>query len=261
VTNERIGGYRIVRKLGEGGMGVVYEAEDSKLERHVAIKTLSERFSEDPERIARLQREARTLASLQHPNVAFIFGLEEADDQHFLVMELVEGEDLVERLRRGALPLDEALQLSVQIAEGLEAAHEKGVVHRDLKPGNVMVTPEGKAKILDFGLARSYHRETTADTDISESPTITVAMTKQGVLLGTAPYMSPEQARGKRVDWRTDIWAFGCMLYELLTGRPAFPGETVSDTLALILEREPDWELLPKSLPPPDPAPGEAMPD
>jgi serine/threonine-protein kinase len=165
-------------------------------------------------------------------------------------MELVEGEDLAEHLRRGALPLDEALQLSVQIAEGLEAAHEKGIVHRDLKPGNVMVTPDGNAKILDFGLARSYQGETTEGSDVGDSPTITVAMTKQGVLLGTAPYMSSEQARGKRVDWRTDIWAFGCMLYELLTGRPAFPGETVSDTLALILEREPDWEQLPKSLPP-----------
>jgi serine/threonine-protein kinase len=231
-------------------MGVVYEAEDSKLERHVALKTLSERFSEDPERIARLQREARTLASLQHPNVAAIFGLEEADDHHFLVMELVEGEDLAERLRRVTLPLDEALQLSVQIAEGLEAAHEKGIVHRDLKPGNVMVTPEGKAKILDFGLARSYHGETTAGSDIADSPTITAAMTQQGVILGTAAYMSPEQARGKRVDWRTDIWAFGCILYELLTGRPAFPGETVSDTLASILTQEPNWELLPKSLPP-----------
>ncbi len=250
MTDERIGDYRIIRKLGEGGMGVVYEAEDSKLKRHVALKTLSERFAEDPDRIARLQHEARTLASLQHPNVAVIFGLEEADGQHFLVMEFVEGENLAERLRRGAVPLDEALQLSVQIAEGLEAAHEKGIVHRDLKPGNVMVTPERKAKILDFGLARSYQGETATGSDIGDSPTITVAMTKQGVLLGTAPYMSPEQARGKRVDWRTDIWAFGCMLYELLTGRPAFPGETVSDTLALILEREPDWEQLPKNLPP-----------
>ncbi len=250
MTNERIGDYRIIRKLGEGGMGVVYEAEDSKLERRVALKTLSERFTEDPERIARLQREARTLASLQHPNVAVIFGLEEADDQHFLVMELVEGENLAEHLRRGTVPLDEALQLSVQIAEGLEAAHEKGVVHRDLKPGNVRVTPEGKAKILDFGLARSYQGETTAGSDIGDSPTVTVEMTKEGVLLGTAPYMSPEQARGKRVDWRSDIWAFGCILYELLTGRPAFPGETVTDTLTLILEREPDWECLPKSIPP-----------
>jgi serine/threonine-protein kinase len=230
VIGQTISHYRILEKLGQGGMGVVYKAEDTKLRREVALKTLPDRFAEDTERIARLQGEARSLATLQHSNIASIYGLEEADDQCFVVMELVEGEDLASRLRRGALPNGEALQIALQIAEGLEAAHENGIVHRDVKPGNVKVTPDGGVKILDFGLARVYEGNATADTDLPDSPTITAAMTQQGVLLGTAAYMSPEQARGKRVDWRTDIWAFGCLLYELLTGELAFPGETVSDT-------------------------------
>jgi serine/threonine-protein kinase len=249
-TPPEIDGYRIIGKLGEGGMGVVYRGEDTTLRREVALKTLPVRFADDPERVARLEREARTLASLQHPNVAALFGLEEAGGQSVLVMEMVEGEDLAARLRRGALPVDETLDIALQVAKGLEAAHEKDIVHRDLKPANVKVTPQGQVKILDFGLARAYQGDTTADGDMANSPTISEVMTQKGVILGTAAYMSPEQARGKRVDWRSDIWAFGCLLYELLTGVQAFPGETVSDTLVSILEREPDWEQLPKRLPP-----------
>jgi serine/threonine protein kinase/Tol biopolymer transport system component len=249
MIGKTFGHYEVVELLGRGGMGEVYRGRDTKLRREVALKTLPDPFASDPERIARLQREARTLASFQHLNVASIFGLEEAEGQEFVVMELVEGEDLARRLGRGPLPVEEALEIAFQIAEGLEAAHEKGIVHRDLKPANVKVTPEGKVKILDFGLARACHSEST-DPDMAHSPTISEVMTQKGVLLGTAAYMSPEQARGKRVDHRTDIWAFGCLLYELLTGRMAFPGETVSDTLASILQREPDWAKLPNRVPP-----------
>ena len=242
------GHYEIVEKLGKGGMGEVFRALDKNLGRHVAIKVLPEEFSTDLERLARFEREAKLLAALNHPNIAAVYGFEEAKGFRFLVMELVEGETLKTRLDRGALSMDDALEICRQVAEGLEAAHEKGVIHRDLKPGNIMITAEGKVKILDFGLAKAFEGE-TAGVDIANSPTITAKMTEPGVILGTAAYMSPEQARGRSVDKRADIWAFGCVLYEGLTGRRAFHGETVSDTLAHILKGEPDWKLLPHDTP------------
>jgi serine/threonine-protein kinase len=207
--------YKITDKLGAGGMGEVYRAEDTNLDRQVAIKVLPDVFADDPERLARFEREAKLLASLNHTNIASIYGLEQADGKRFLVLELVEGETLAERIRKGPLPVDEALEVCRQIAEGLESAHEKGVIHRDLKPANVKITPERKAKILDFGLAKAFHEEPAA-TDLSHSPTITEGMTREGVILGTAAYMSPEQAKGKPVDKRADIWAWGCVLYECL---------------------------------------------
>ena len=214
----------------------------------MAIKVLPEEFAENEERLARFKREAKVLASLNHPNIAAIYGLEQFEGTHYLVLELVPGETLAQRISRGPIPVDEALPLFVQIAEGLEAAHEKGVIHRDLKPGNVMVTTEGKPKILDFGLAKALKGEGQGQ-DLSQSPTLTKDATEVGVLLGTAPYMSPEQARGQTLDKRSDIWAFGCCLYEAVTGKAAFLGETVSDTLAKVLEREPDWDALPTSIP------------
>jgi serine/threonine-protein kinase len=229
-------------------MGEVYRALDWNLGRHVAIKILPEEFSADPERVARFEREAKLLATLNHPNIAAVHGFEDAKGLRFLVLELVEGETLQTRLDRSALPMDEALETCRQVAEGLEAAHERGVVHRDLKPGNIMITPEGKVKILDFGLAKAQAGDTTS-VDIANSPTITAQMTEPGVILGTAAYMSPEQARGRSVDKRADIWAFGCVLYECLTGKRAFQGETVSDTLAQILKGEPDWTALPANTP------------
>lgn len=231
-------------------MGEVYLAEDTNLKRQVAIKVLPKTFALDSERIARFEREARLLASLNHPNIATIYGLEKSDDQQFLVMELVEGETLAERIKKGPLPLDEALKVCKQIAEGLESAHEKGIIHRDLKPSNVKVTAEGDVKILDFGLAKAFQEEpAVAATDLSKSPTLTDQMTRPGVIIGTAAYMSPEQARSQTVDKRADIWAFGCVLYECLTGKPALQGETVTDTLALILKGEPDWTKLPSNTP------------
>jgi serine/threonine protein kinase/Tol biopolymer transport system component len=240
--------YRILAKLGAGGMGEVYRAEDLSLNRQVAIKVLPDMFAGDPERLARFQREARVLASLNHPNIAAIHGVEEADGKRFLVLELVEGETLAERLVRGPLSLEETLDVCRQIAEGLEGAHEKNIIHRDLKPSNVKITPEGKVKILDFGLARAFHDQ-ISEVDIINSPTITADMTRPGVILGTAAYMSPEQARGKAVDKRADIWAFGCILYECLTGLRAFSGETITETLAAILKGEPDWQVLPGTVP------------
>ena len=240
--------YKVQEKIGEGGMGEVYLAKDTKLDREVAVKVLPATFSENKERLARFEREARLLASLNHPNIAAIYELEESDGVHFLALEYVPGETLAERIKRGPIPVDEALPLFKQIAEGLEAAHEKGVIHRDLKPANIKVTPEGKVKVLDFGLAKAMAGETPTQ-GLSESPTIDQGATETGVLLGTAPYMSPEQARGKPVDKRIDIWAFGCCLYEALTGRAAFAGETVSDTIAKILEHEADWDLLPEATP------------
>ena len=242
------GHYEVLEKLGQGGMGEVYQALDKNLGRQVAIKILPEEFSADPERVARFEREAKLLATLNHPNIAAVHGFEEAKGLRFLVLELVEGETLQARLDKGALPIDEVLETCRQVAEGLEAAHERGVVHRDLKPGNIMITPEGKVKILDFGLAKAYVAETTG-LDIANSPTITARMTEPGVILGTAAYMSPEQARSRPVDKKTDIWAFGCVLYECLTGKRAFYGETVSDTLAHILKGEPDWSKLPPDTP------------
>ena len=242
------GHYEVLGKLGQGGMGEVYRALDRNLGRHVAIKVLPEEFAADPERLARFEREAKLLATLNHPNIGAVYGFEEDQRLRFLVLELVEGETLQTRLDRGALPMDEALETCRQMAEGLEAAHERGVVHRDLKPGNIMITPEGKVKILDFGLAKAYGGETTG-VDIEKSPSITAQMTEPGVILGTAAYMSPEQARGRSVGKRADIWAFGCVLYECLTGTRAFHGETVSDTLAHILKGEPDWSRLPTETP------------
>jgi serine/threonine protein kinase/Tol biopolymer transport system component len=242
------GKYRILEEIGRGGMGVVYEAEDTKLARKVAVKVLPEIFTADQERLARFEREARVLASLNHPNVASIYGVEEAEGRRFLVLEFVEGETLAERLVRGPLPLEEALDVCSQIAEGLEGAHEKNIIHRDLKPSNVKITPEGKVKILDFGLARAFHDQ-ISEVDIIKSPTITADMTQPGVILGTAAYMSPEQAKGKLVDKRADIWAFGCILYECLTGKLAFAGDTITETLAAILKGEPNWQSLPADIP------------
>jgi hypothetical protein len=238
------GRYEILGQIGAGGMGEVYRAIDKNLGRPVAIKVLPAAFAEDKERMARFEREAKLLAVLNHPNIAAIHGLEESEGRRFLVLELAEGETLQSRLNRGPLPVDEAVETCRQLAEGLEAAHEKGIVHRDLKPGNIMITPEGKVKILDFGLAKAFGAETTG-IDIEKSPTITAQMTEPGVILGTAAYMSPEQARSRPVDKRTDIWSFGCVLFECLTGTRAFYGETVSDTLAYVLKSEPDWDKLP----------------
>jgi serine/threonine protein kinase len=230
-------------------MGEVFLADDLSLDRKVALKFLPEAFTGDPERMARFEREAKLLASLNHPNIAAIHGLEQADGKRFLVLELVEGETLAQRLSKGPLPVEEALGVCHQIAEGLEAAHEKGVIHRDLKPANVMITAGDKIKILDFGLAKALADETQT-IDSSQSPTLTEAMTRPGVVLGTAAYMSPEQAKGKAVDKRADIWAFGCILYECLSGKRAFEGETVTETLAAILKGEPDLQALPAATPP-----------
>jgi len=252
VVGRTLGQYEILRPLGAGGMGEVYRARDSKLKRDVAIKLLPEDVAGDPERLVRLQREAELLAALNHPNIAAIYNLEEHDGAHFLVLELIEGETLDARLRRGALPIGEALDLCGQIAEALEAAHDAGIIHRDLKPANVIVTAGGRAKVLDFGIAKALEpgnaRAPGAAGDRSETARPT-ALTDTGMILGTAPYMSPEQVRGQPVDARTDIWAFGCILYECLSGRRAFERETVADTLAAIVERDPDWSVLPASIP------------
>jgi len=243
--------YRLVGKIGEGGMGVVWKAHDSRLNRHVAIKLLPDELSGDTERIARLRHEARTLASLHHPNVASIFGLEETGTERFLVMEMVEGEDLAQRLQRGPLLQEEALVIAHELAKGLEAAHEKGIIHRDLKPANIKLTPDGKVKVLDFGLAKAHEDRTWEESgDPSKSPTRTSPATRAGVIFGTAAYMAPEQARGRPLDKRADIWAFGCVLYEMLTGKRPFTGETVPETLASVLRSEPDWTLLPRGLMP-----------
>ncbi|MBK6406115.1 MAG: serine/threonine protein kinase [Holophagales bacterium] len=246
----RLGAYEITAKLGEGGMGEVYRATDTKLKREVAIKVLPEAFAADVDRLARFEREAQVLAQLQHPNIASIYGLEESSGVRALVMELVEGEDLAERLKRGPLPLEDALSVALQIADALEAAHEKGIVHRDLKPANVMLTSEGQVKVLDFGLARAMDTVGASTAEVQNSPTLTAHATQAGILLGTAAYMAPEQARGKPVDRRADIWAFGVVLFELLTGRRLFDGETVSDVLAAVLTREIDFGLLPPKTPP-----------
>ena len=241
----RLGSYELAAQIGAGGMGEVYKAHDTKLGRDVAIKVLPEAFAHDPERLSRFQREAKMLASLNHPNIATIHGLEQSNGTSYLVMELVPGETLAERIKReGACPVEEALKISVQIAEALEAAHEKGIIHRDLKPANVKVTPEGKVKVLDFGLAEAFAND-VAESNPSQSPTLSAVATMQGVLLGTAAYMSPEQARGKLVDRRTDIWAFGCVLYEMLTGKQAFGGDDITDILAAVVRTEPDWQALP----------------
>ena len=275
-SGQRLGAYEIVALIGQGGMGEVYRARDTKLKREVAIKVLPELFARDAERLARFRREAEVLASLNHPNIAAIYGLEESDGMIAIVMEVVEGPTLGEHLQavtsgssrtlrqtqqptevvsgfsrtEAGLPVDETLAIARQIADALEAAHDKGVVHRDLKPANVKITPEGKVKVLDFGLAKLADPTDAASYPNTNSPTLSVQGTRAGVILGTAAYMSPEQARGKSVDRRVDIWAFGCVLYELLTGRQCFdPGETVSDAIVAILKNEPDWSALPADTP------------
>jgi serine/threonine-protein kinase len=240
--------YEITSHLGTGGMGEVYQASDSKLGRSVAIKLLPEAFANDGERSARFEREARVLASLNHPNIAAIYGVEESGGRKFLVMELVPGETLAEKIRRGAIPVGDALRIASQIVEALEAAHEKGVVHRDLKPANIKVTADGRVKVLDFGLAKAFEPE-MGSASLTNSPTMNMAATQQGVILGTASYMSPEQARGRPVDQRADIWAFGCVLYELLSGRRTFDGETVVDIVGAVVNREPNWNALPQGSP------------
>jgi serine/threonine-protein kinase len=245
LVGREIGPYRILSLLGSGGMGEVYLAEDCSLKRQVAIKILPEDFSRDPERVARFGREAQLLASLNHPCIGAIYGLEEKDTTRFLVLELVEGETLREKLEKGALPVEEALDIALQVAEGLEAAHEKGIIHRDLKPANVKITPEGKVKILDFGLAKVLRKEIVSG-DVTQSLT---GMTEPGVILGTAAYMSPEQARGKPVDKRADIWAFGCLLFEALSGHKPFAGRNITDILAAIVHETPNWGVLPPETP------------
>ena len=248
MIGKTIAHYRTTIRLGAGGMGEVYRATDSRLGRDVAIKVLRGDLANDADGRARFEREARLLAGLQHSNIAVVHGFEEVDDLRALVMELVEGPTLADRLAAGALPVEEALSIARQVAEALEYAHERGIIHRDLKPANVKLTPEGVVKVLDFGLAKALEVERTPQ-DGANSPTLTVANTAAGVILGTAAYMSPEQARGKNVDRRTDVWAFGCLLFELLTGRRAFAGDTVTDTLAGILHVEPDWSALPAAAP------------
>jgi serine/threonine-protein kinase len=249
----RLGPYDIVAQLGEGGMGQVYRAHDTRLNRDVALKVLPDLFAHDADRLARFTREAQTLAALNHPHIASIYGLEESDGVRALVMELVEGDDLSQRIARRAIPLDEALPIAKQIAEALEAAHEQGIIHRDLKPANIKVTPDGVVKVLDFGLAKLTESAVagTGRPDASLSPTTTspALMTGVGVLLGTAAYMAPEQARGKVIDKRADIWAFGCVVYEMLTGTRPFGGDEVTDTLAFVITKEPRWDALPANTP------------
>ena len=244
----RLGHYDVTALIGEGGMGQVYRATDTQLGRDVALKILPDAFAADPDRLARFQREAQVLASLNHPGIAAIYGIEKSDDTQALVLELVEGPTLADRIAKGPIPLDEALPIAKQIAEALEAAHEAGVIHRDLKPANIKVREDGTVKVLDFGLAKAL--DTAPGGDPSQSPTLTAAATQMGVILGTAAYMSPEQARGKPVDKRSDIWAFGCVLYEMLTGRRAFESEDVSLTLADVMRAEPAWGRLPDRLSP-----------
>jgi serine/threonine-protein kinase len=256
MTGRTIGGYHLQALLGAGGMGEVYLAHDPKLGRDVAIKILPHSVTDDPDRLARFEREARMLAALNHPNICAIYGLEEADGVRFLILERVDGITLSERIagsgledaRSRALPIREALAIARQIVEALEAAHDKGIVHRDLKPANIKITPDGTVKVLDFGLAKPASADASA-SHLTESRTLTMGGTQVGMILGTAAYMSPEQARGKAIDKRTDIWAFGCVLYEMLTGRVPFDGETLSDTIGMILEREPVWVALPNATP------------
>jgi serine/threonine protein kinase len=246
----RLGVYEITASIGEGGMGQVYRATDTALGRQVAIKILPEAFASDPERLARFEREAKTLASLNHPHIAAIYAIEKSTGQHALVMELVEGEDLSQRIAKGSIPFDEALPIAKQIAEALEAAHEQGIIHRDLKPANIKVRSDGTVKVLDFGLAKAMEPAAGSSPSMSMSPTLSLQATQAGMILGTAGYMSPEQARGRTVDKRADIWAFGAVLFEMLTGKRAFPGEDITDTLAAVVRSEPDWSLVPGNLSP-----------
>jgi eukaryotic-like serine/threonine-protein kinase len=247
-SGTHLGPYEIISAIGAGGMGEVYRARDPKLGRDVAIKVLPEAFARDAERMARFQREAKVLASLDHPNIASIYGLEDSGGTRALVMQLVEGPTLADRIKAGPIPVDESVRIARQIADALEYAHERGIIHRDLKPANVKVTNDDAVKVLDFGLAKALEGDPSS-IDISTSPTISRMATQAGVLLGTAAYMSPEQAKAKSVDRRADIWAFGCVLYEMLTGKQAFTGETVTDTLASIIKEDPDWSQLPSATP------------
>jgi Tol biopolymer transport system component/predicted Ser/Thr protein kinase len=247
----RLGVYEVLAKLGEGGMGEVYRARDTRLKRDVAIKVLPEQFARDPDRLTRFEREAELLAILNHPNIASVYGFEEAPSASGIVLELVEGPTLADRIGKGAVPVEEALSIARQVADALESAHQKGIVHRDLKPANIKFTAGGQVKVLDFGLAKAMESATASVVGASISPTMVSPATQAGIILGTAAYMSPEQARGKAVDQRADIWAFGCVLFEMLTGRSPFgTGETVSDSIAAILTREPDWNSLPPDTPP-----------
>src|SRR5499427_735101 len=253
-SGSRLGAYEIVAAIGAGGMGEVYRARDTRLNRDVALKILPAEFASDPDRLARFKREAQVLASLSHPNIAAIHGFEDSDGVHALVLELVEGPALADRIAHGPIGIDEALPIARQIADALECAHEAGIVHRDLKPANIKVREDGTVKVLDFGLAKlaEVQGAGSAAATHTQSPTITTpAMTATGLILGTAAYMSPEQAKGKPADKRSDIWAFGCVLYEMLTGRRAFAGEDVSDALAFILTTEPDWSALTADTPAP----------
>ena len=251
-AGSQIGSYEIVREIGRGGMGVVHLAHDTRLDRDVAIKALPQDVAGDADRLARFHREAKLLASLHHSNIAAVYGLEECEGASYLILEYVDGEDLSKRLRRGPLPVDEALEIARQIAEALEAAHEKGIIHRDLKPGNVRLTTDGQVKVLDFGLAKALSDGGSSVSQIVAQPTMTAdeSPTIPGAILGTAGYMSPEQARGKAVDRRSDIFAFGCVLYEMLTGKRTFPGENATDSMGAIMHRAPDWAALPAETPP-----------
>jgi serine/threonine protein kinase/Tol biopolymer transport system component len=250
VIGKQLAQYEVIERIGVGGMGEVFRARDVKLGREVALKVLPAEFAAHPERLARFQREAQVLAGFNHPNIATLYGFEQAEGVHFLAMELVDGVDLAERLQDGPIPSNEALRIAADIAEAMEAAHAQGIVHRDLKPANVKLTADDRVKVLDFGLAKAIAGDTPSGQDTLHSPTITSMGTVAGVILGTAAYMSPEQARGKAVDKLSDIWAFGCVLYEMLSGRRAFGGDSVSDTLVSLLERDPDWSALPADTPP-----------
>src|SRR6266404_1183215 len=247
-SGTKLGPYEIVAPLGAGGMGEVYRARDTKLGREVALKLLPPLFAEDADRVARFKREAQLLASLNHPHIGAIYGFEDAGNVLALMLELVEGDTLYDRVRRGPLPLPEALAVAQQIADALDAARRAGIIHRDLKPSNIKITPDGVVKVLDFGLAKALAAEGSS-SDLSKSPTLTVGGTTAGMILGTAAYMSPEQARGRPVDKRTDIWAFGCVLFEMLTGTSAFGRETVTDTIVAVVGAEPDWNSLPADTP------------
>lgn len=255
IEGRRLGAYQVQALLGAGGMGEVYRARDTRLQRNVALKLLPHAFTSDPERLSRFEGEARMLAALNHPNIGAIYGFEEADGLRFLVLELVDGQTLADTLAdvshqhagRG-LPIRDALSIAGQIAVALDVAHEKGIIHRDLKPANITITPEGVAKVLDFGLAKST--DVASTPDLAQSQTMPANHTGAGAVMGTPGYMSPEQARGQVVDKRTDVWAFGCVLYEMLTGCAPFKGGSVSDTIAAVLESEPEWDALPQETPP-----------
>ena len=250
-AGHRIGSYEIVELLGAGAMGEVYRTRDTKLNREVALKVIPPSLAMNPDRLARFRREAQLLAALNHPNIAAIYGVEDAADHPALVLELIEGPTLAARIADGTLPLTEALRIARQIAEGLEAAHEQGIIHRDLKPSNIHVRTDGLVKILDFGLAKSLAAEGVMTPEEGGAPAPhEPTATREGIILGTAGYMSPEQARGQAVDKRGDIWAFGCVLFEMLAGRPAFGGETMTDVLAAVVTAEPEWSALPADLPP-----------